>query len=172
MYITMYDPLPRHPPVDPRHPRHTEGPAGQARRRAPEVDLEWPASDPKPDRSVDLFIWSILSLSLASSIALRDPFLLLLSSVLVLGLLGLYLLSALQRWAAPTLPCVGPYGPSATGSTPGGSSTGSQGSSCAGGRGCGWASRGGASTRRGGTAGSSGHCGDRLSYGFWKPRMN
>ncbi len=99
MYFNMYNPMyptQPHPPA-PLHPIHPDPkPAGQARRRAPEVDLEWPVPDPKPDRSLDLLIWSILALSLASAIALRDPVLLLLASVLVLGLLGLYLLSALQ----------------------------------------------------------------------------
>jgi len=50
MYFTMYNPQPSYPPTDPRHPRRTEGPAGQARRRAPEVDLEWPASEPPASR--------------------------------------------------------------------------------------------------------------------------
>ncbi len=75
-------------------PRHWPARPGAAR---PRWTWSGPPSDPKPDRSLGLLIWTILGASLASAIALRDPVLLLLASVLVLGLLGLHLLSALQR---------------------------------------------------------------------------
>jgi hypothetical protein len=99
MYFAMYPALPRHPPLD--RPRHQTGPAGQAgaqgRRAAPEVTRVWLSDEPRPDRSLDILIWSILLLSLASSILLRDPFLLLLALTLLLGACALALLDAFLR---------------------------------------------------------------------------
>ena len=60
----------------------------------------WPPDEPRPDRSPDLLVWSILLLSLASSILLRDPFLLLLSLTLLLGACALALLDAYVKWEA------------------------------------------------------------------------
>ena len=59
--------------------------------------MEWPADEPKADRSLDILIWAILLLSLASSILLRDSLHLLLALTLLLGACGLALLDALLR---------------------------------------------------------------------------
>jgi hypothetical protein len=59
--------------------------------------MEWPADEPKADRSLDLLVWSILLLSLAAAILLRDPFLLLLALTLLLGACALALLNAAMR---------------------------------------------------------------------------
>jgi hypothetical protein len=100
MYFAMYPAQPR-PPAPLRSVRPNPKPAGQAgaqgRRATPEVDMEWPADEPKADRSLDILVWSILLLSLASAILLRDPFLLSLALVLLLGLCALALLDAAMR---------------------------------------------------------------------------
>ena len=49
------------------------------------------------DRSLDLFIWTVLGASLASAVALRDPFLLLLAGTLLVGLVAAYVLVAAAR---------------------------------------------------------------------------
>ena len=74
--------------------------SGTSERQAPEVDLEWPDEGPRPDRSLDILVWSILLLSLFSSILLRDPFLLLLALTLLLGACAIALLDAYVKWEA------------------------------------------------------------------------
>ncbi len=87
MYFTMYDPRPRHLLVDHHLPA----------RQAPAVTRVWLPDDPRPDRSLDLFVWGILGASLLSALLLRDPLLLLLAGTL---LVGLAVLVAAARWQA------------------------------------------------------------------------
>ncbi len=93
MYFAMYSPLPQNTPAIPHAP-------ARPRRQAPQVTRIWLPDEPRPDRSLDILIWSILLLSLASAILLRDPFLLLLALTLLLGACALALLDALLRWEA------------------------------------------------------------------------
>ena len=93
----MYLARPPHPPLDPQQGRQT---STLPRRQVPEVDRVWLPDEPRPDRSLDILIWSILALSLASSILLRDPFLLLLALTLLLGACALALLNAFLKWEA------------------------------------------------------------------------
>ncbi len=67
-------------------------------RQAPAVTRVWLPDEPRPDRSLDLLIWTVLGASLASAVALRDPFLLLLAGTLLIGLMAAYVLVAAARW--------------------------------------------------------------------------
>ncbi len=93
MYIAMYSPPPQNTPAVPHAPV-------RSRRQAPEVTRVWLPSEPRPDRSLDLLIWTVLGASLASAVALRDPFLLLLAGALLVGLIAAHVLVAAARWRA------------------------------------------------------------------------